>query len=349
MLSDVARRVSTVLQTPLYLRRAFRHFKKHGQPLDFPLVLQLQTQSRCNAACRICPYADVSRRLEQGTADTGLVERIIDDTAQGHECRSLVLMLQNEPLLDERVFQFVKRFKSLAPAKRCALVTNGERIDTFTTREIAESGIDQLVVSLNAHSEAVFNAINRGIDYARVLRNIDGLLGHDVLKHKLVIRFALTRQNKREIPGAVRYWRARGARVAVRGLSNRVGLLKSYREFKSSNRHIGLLRGASNEMVSFALRHVLPGCPLPFFAMNVLFNGDVVPCCHDWNRNPVVGNVRQSSLRDAWHSSEFNALRRAVIVRDYADIPACCGCSVVGLGQGTNGDARRSARKAGPA
>ncbi|MHA1485228.1 MAG: SPASM domain-containing protein, partial [Candidatus Thorarchaeota archaeon] len=72
------------------------------------------------------------------------------------------------------------------------------------------------------------------------------------------------------------------------------------------------------------------GCPLPFYQMNVLFNGDAIICCHDWNRASVIGNAGTSSLREIWNSTKVNEIRRLVLRKRYEEIDSCKECSCVG-------------------
>jgi MoaA/NifB/PqqE/SkfB family radical SAM enzyme len=44
--------------------------------------------------------------------------------------------------------------------------------------------------------------------------------------------------------------------------------------------------------------------------MAILWNGDVVPCCHCVSGNRVMGNVLESSLLGVWHNDKYKNLRR---------------------------------------
>ncbi len=71
------------------------------------------------------------------------------------------------------------------------------------------------------------------------------------------------------------------------------------------------------------------GCELPFYQMNVLFNGDAIVCCHDWKRATVVGNVKTSSLKSIWNSERMNGIRRLIIRKKYKQISSCREFSLV--------------------
>ena len=41
----------------------------------FPLKIQIQTQTRCNAACQMCPYPQIAKY--KGTGDTKVAENFV--------------------------------------------------------------------------------------------------------------------------------------------------------------------------------------------------------------------------------------------------------------------------------
>ena len=313
----------------LYLIGAYSRFLTAGKCLDFPLVLQVQTQSFCNASCSICPYRIVSQKLDQGTMERDLFLKIANESAAGPLLSRVVFDLQNEPLLDKEIFHCVNYFKSLEANKWCALVTNGELLDRFSLTDIVESNLDELVVSLNAHSKEMYQSINNGLNYERVMKNIGSLLSNSATKQKLVLGFVVTEQNEHEIYQAVPYWNRQGVKTRVIELVNRAGILDSYERLRLKTGYHGnrsLLRLWRRLM--FRLRGAI-GCPLPFYHMTILFNGDAIICCHDWNRAAVVGNARTSSLREIWNSEKMNEIRRLILRKRYEKIDSCKGCSLV--------------------
>jgi len=67
-------------------------------------VVQIQTHSYCQGSCAIFPYPEVSQRLDQSLMDEGLFAGIADELAAESLFSSLILHLQNEPLMDGKIF-----------------------------------------------------------------------------------------------------------------------------------------------------------------------------------------------------------------------------------------------------
>jgi radical SAM protein with 4Fe4S-binding SPASM domain len=51
-------------------------------------------------------------------------------------------------------------------------------------------------------------------------------------------------------------------------------------------------------------------------------------CVHDWNRNEILGNVRDSTIAELWNGDRMKELRRLVSERQYEQVPSCQGCSL---------------------
>jgi radical SAM protein with 4Fe4S-binding SPASM domain len=313
----------------LYLAATYARFLAAGRCLGMPIRLVIQTQSFCNARCAICPYATVSQRLDQGAMEWDLFARIVDEAASAQLVRTVRFDLQSEPLLNKEILGWVKHVKSASPGKYCIISTNGELLDRFNLADIRESGLDLLAISLSAHSREVYEAVNCGLDYDRVMRNVSRVLSDPQLKQRTRLNFVVTEENMHDVDRAVEYWDSRGVRTLVSRLQNRAGSLDSYDRLR-------LRRDAPAGRVPPRIRRGFrpsprnaAGCALPFYQMPVLFNGDVLLCCHDWNRAVVVGNARHSSLREIWNSARMNEIRRLLLRRLYERIDSCRECSLV--------------------
>jgi radical SAM protein with 4Fe4S-binding SPASM domain len=257
-----------------------------------------------------------------------LYEKIVNEAVSEPLLSTVILELHNEPLLDKRIFNCVKYIKSMDPSKTCELTTNGELLDKFSLTDIVQSNLDYLWVSLNAHSKETYDNMNNGLDYSKVMRNISSLLSNSSIKQKMRLSFVVTEQNEHEVYQAVQYWHERGIKARVMGLVNRAGTLDNYESLRLKTGYHGdpfLLR-AWRRLMSSA--RSLTGCELPFFQMNILFNGDVIICFNDWYRATVVGNIRTSSLREIWNSQRMNEIRRLILRKRYEQLDSCKGCDL---------------------
>lgn len=315
------------IQLYLYLFLAYARFRLVGKCLSYPLVLQIQTQSFCNGRCIICPYTGVRKQHEQGFMEWGLFEKIVAEMKSATQIATVGFALQNEPLLDKRLFDWIRYMKSLCPDKGCIVTTNGEPLDRFSREEIRQSGVDRICISLNAFSKEMYEKINVGLDFDRVMKNVSSLLEDQSLRPKVELSFRLTRDNQTEVSAAVSYWKTRGVRTRVMGISNRAGTLVNYEAVRLKKDSQGMPRRKRYwEHAMSRLRGVL-GCENPFYRMDILFNGKTLMCCQDWNRAVIAGNVATASIKEVFNSTEMNEARRLILRKRYKQIASCRECS----------------------
>ena len=257
-----------------------------------------------------------------------LFEKIAEQLAAEPLLSLIVFDLQNEPLLDKRIFEWVRYVKSKAPGKPCLMVTNGELLDKFNPLDITQSNLDELMISLNANSKGTYERISNGLSYDRVMNNISTLLADPLLKQRVSLSFLLTRENTDEVYQAARYWKTQGVRIRVIEPTNRAGVLSNYEKIKPvTHYHEDSLVSRIRKPIMSRLA-AITGCFLPFYHMTILFNGDCIVCCHDWGRASVVGNLKTASLKEIWNSQEMNKIRRLIRKKNYEQINACRGCSM---------------------
>jgi MoaA/NifB/PqqE/SkfB family radical SAM enzyme len=215
MMVKVSARAYGSLPLYLYLVGAYSKFINIGKCFHSPLILQIQSQSLCNAQCSICPHRVVSKKLDQGTMDWSLFEKIATEAASAPLLSTVVFSLHNEPLIDKRTFDWVKHLKSISPNKYCQVTTNGELLDRFSSTDIMRSNLDELVISLNAHSREMYETINLGLSYDKVMENISHLLSNQALRQKVRMSYVLTEYNLHEVYQATHYWKSQGVKTRV--------------------------------------------------------------------------------------------------------------------------------------
>jgi len=292
--------------------------------LPTPSVIQIQTISTCNGKCPFCPYPYTSKTLPQGKMEWDIYQSIIDQASKFPTLQILTLMLQNEPLMDKHIFRAIEYAKSkLNKCVSVNLVSNGYIMNDEVVTHLIDSRLDHLVISLNAYYKETYEALMPGFKHDVILNNIERLLAHNNHSMQISIRFLETNHNHIEIRKAVSYWKRRRVRTEIFSfLTNRANTV-DISHFRPVQHGRPLLNSLKRRFISFFNEC----CNFPFFQMNILFNGDVLICCNDWGREPVMGNVRDHSLTDIWFSDAFNQIRTNVINNTYQAIAACRNCS----------------------
>ena len=162
------------------------------------------------------------------------------------------------------------------------------------------------------------------------MKNVSHLLSNQSLRQIIRLSYVLTEKNVHEVHQATDYWKTQGVKTRVIGLSNRAGSLDNYERarLKPAYRGRPLLSRVWRSLMSGTGRVI--GCHLPFYQMNVLFNGDAIICCNDWSRASVVGNAGTSSLGEIWNSAKVNEIRRLLLRKRYEELDSCKECACLG-------------------
>ena len=55
-------------------------------------------------------------------------------------------------------------------------------------------------------------------------------------------------------------------------------------------------------------------------------DGVVTPCCLDSNREMVMGNIKENSIKDIWKNELYQDMRKKHLAGKIDEIPTCKKC-----------------------
>jgi MoaA/NifB/PqqE/SkfB family radical SAM enzyme len=288
--------------------------------LDFPASIQLETTSLCNARCTFCPYPETSQTEPAGTMDDDLFESIVDQLAE-QPVHVIQPFLNNDPLMDRKILPRLERLIQRNPRARVSITTNGTLLREDVARGLAELPLEKIHVSSHALTPQVYREI-MAIDAYTVLRNVNVLWDHLRRRRsrtELIVTCVLVGTNRREVEHMQEYWRSRGITFYLNPLNDRAGNIPE-------TKFIRLLPLSEKASRSQLGRHAMPGCPVLYAHMGILWNGDLITCCMDWRRARVLGNAREDSLYNLWHGAGYGYLREMSDAGRLGEVPLCREC-----------------------
>src|ERR1700723_4104481 len=154
-------------------RRPNRYFEYADSELRIivdrdPVCLYLETTNRCNLLCETCPrtFEDLEAPADMSW---DLFTSIIDQVS---DVARVVMHGVGEPLLVKNLPQMIRYLKERGIY--ALFNTNGTLLTPRKQRELIETGLDELRVSLDAADAKTFLAV-RGKDmFNGIVRNISG-------------------------------------------------------------------------------------------------------------------------------------------------------------------------------
>jgi radical SAM protein with 4Fe4S-binding SPASM domain len=287
------------------------YLRRETRMSHFPPSLEIEVTNRCNEDCVMCPRHLLARPF--GNLEMSLLDKILGEVSGRVELINLFHF--GEPMLHPRLGELIRRCKE--SGAKVLVTTNGTLLNERRAHELIDSGLDMLVVSLDAASKEVYSAVRRLGNFEKVLSNVESFLllkrrsgrGPHTQAQMVALRF-----NREEIDKFVTRWRGKADSVRVK------------RFYNTAN--IGAEIG---EATPDAKRKTRP-CLLLWREPVVLYDGTVVPCCVDMIGEKPIGNVNERPLMEIWNDAELVEMRRLHAEGRRGEIGLCRNCHVFEYG-----------------
>jgi radical SAM protein with 4Fe4S-binding SPASM domain len=281
-------------------------------------IFNIELTNHCIMKCVMCPRTGHMTRA-QGYMDFGLYRRTIDELARSNHdfSKGNVLWLHHfgESLLHPEFSSFI-HYASERNI-RTGLSINPFMLTPRVRDLLLESKPGILYISLDGHDDASFEEI-RGMPgaYETSKVRLQEFLGEKISRRVdtvvilSMIDFGLNRQS-------IELTRASWEKVT--GIDS--VLVKSYTSWNGSVTRINELAGpgtAPSDRSSVR-------CTIPWDTMTITWDGDVVPCCFDYDKKYVLGNIGRSTLSEIWTDGPLERLRNEFISNNVQN-PLCRNC-----------------------
>jgi radical SAM protein with 4Fe4S-binding SPASM domain len=286
-------------------------------------VYNIELTNNCPMKCVMCPRTEHMTR-EIGNMDFDLYRSVIDQMVADnpeHCSGKLVALHHFGESLMHREFD---RFIAYAEGKGVSTVLSVNPI-TFTDRvieQLLESAPSQLFISLDGHDDKSFFAI-RGVEDAwersrdKLFKYLERKRERGV-KTRIVVNMIDFRLNRNSIDQLKDYWEK------VPGVDEFCP--KTFGTWIGDAQEINQLKdGALNVLANADRRQSYVSCNRPWEILTVTWDGDVVPCCYDYDKKEPLGNVRDQSLLAIWNGEPMQRLRRQ-FVTGRIETPLCKDC-----------------------
>ena len=320
-----------------------------------PVCLYLETTNRCNLLCTTCPR---TYETLEPPADMSweLFTRIVD---QVPSIARVVLHGVGEPMLVKELPRMIRYLKH-----RGAYVlfnTNGTLLNAKKGRELVDTGLDELRVSLDAANAKTFVLV-RGRDYFnRIVRNVRAFTEMQAREGLDRPRVSLwltgLKETVTQLPDFIRIAADIGVtEVYLQRLvffdEAAIGLARPDQAlFERMTREDSDVLATAEAVarasgISFnASGATEPGtslkratdknpwslCHRPWTVMYFTANGRALPCCiapfaQRGYENYTLGDATQQTLREIWNGETYRDFRAAL----QSDAPprACAGCGL---------------------
>jgi len=313
-------------------RRLLREIEDRAvRPASSPAILILDPATGCNRNCPFCPTGNGSLLLKRELLRPEIFQAIVS------HIRLEFLLEANlfnwgEPLLNRHLPEYIRFFSRRAIFTRIHTNFSVRDEEDYQLRELVESGLDELVVSIDGAGQESYGRYRVGGDFGRVTGNMKRLaaaksrLGSTT--PRVIYKMLLNRINEAEAAEAAELASALGADFHLdRGFEvpqDRQGewvaasVAEKYGETPPTRMSAPTTRGIHTE------------CRQMWDTLVVNADGSLFPCCLVADPPKAVGNLVDHHADDLWNNQAMVALRGYVLGLDENPLStpnACQTCS----------------------
>ncbi len=293
-----------------------------------PVVAQVEPTSLCNLKCPLCPAGNgsLTRVQERMTfEDFKIMWDKIPDSV-----RMLMLWNQGEPFIIKDLTRIIRYAK-----KRDVYVvtsTNGHYFrKEKMVRDTVESGIDEVIVSLDGADQEVYEKYRRG---GRLEWVFDGIRRLARIKHEMQSRtplihlqFILMRQNMHQRKDMIEI----GRRLGADRLSFKTVQVTDYEggaDFLPDDPEITRYAGRtdSGKYITRKRKFFPDECLRLWYSIVINSDGRVSPCCFDKDGDYALGNLIDEDFESLWRGENYQDFRQHLLNSRY-DLDMCNDCT----------------------
>ncbi len=293
-------------------------------PLDKPLSLCIDACDACNFKCDFCFHK--YRKSKGGNLSRELFTKIVRDMKDFDEqFKTVHLYNLGEPLINDNIAYFVKMLKENNVAEITQITTNGSLLTKQMSENLVEAGLDRITFSIYGLDDAAYEKFSSvHVSFDELVNNISyfySIRGNCQVHVKIAGDY-FNEQQKKEF---IALFKDTADTYYIDSAVNLWPDLVTVKE--QGKRHMyGILDDTVKNRI----------CPQPFYQMIIHSDGTVSPCCADYDKKLIVGNVNETSLKEIWNGEKYQELRKCILQENLKEEMICSKCDFPSCGASTD-------------
>ncbi len=280
------------------------------EAVEFPMMIVLSFSYVCNALCPNCPYTNSEIRSDYKDAkymSEDTFKKIADEA--GKYGAWLRISGGGEPLMHPRFMELMEYAKE----KGCKLgiINNGSLMTIDKAKRLFEIGADMLEFSVDASNKSDYDVVRAGLSFEKLINNVRAAFGlRNEMKAPTKIIASAINQKGIDVDEVEKFW---------------LPYVDQFQKRKYLTWGINNPENSADDTPYLSPDEKIP-CPFIFERLNIDSRGQVMVCGYDIAANTNMGNVHEKSIKDIWHSDEFEFYRKKHLDRKGDDIEMCKNC-----------------------
>ena len=292
-----------------------------------PFAVMIEPTNRCNLLCALCPTGMGTLARKRGDMPVERMRTLVRELPR--EVSLILFWGMGEPFMADSLFTGVTEAAQRGIRTRTS--TNGHfLVDNGRAAEVLESGLDELVVSLDGVCAETYQKYRKGGDFNRVVEGVRELRGkrdaQGKSKPRLILQFLATRHNEEELGKLNEFAAQIGADNAeVKTLQAAFTPQGGGYVPEKGGRSRYRMTDGGLEPARRRFDWGVP-CRRLWYSAVITWEGEVNPCCFDRDSRFVMGNVFQKSLHEIWRGRPYRKFRETLLT-DGRVFPMCHDCT----------------------
>jgi sulfatase maturation enzyme AslB (radical SAM superfamily) len=287
-----------------------------------PSRVTIETIYGCNARCIMCPISLPAIR-EMKIMNLNDFKLIIDKLAPYQEHIEMMdLFGLSEPLLDPYIFERIKYVKSF-DFGRIGISTNAQLLNKNKSEKLFDSGLDNIIISVDGFTKETHNTIRRRTDLDRIIVNVTeaiNIRNSKNYKTRFVLRFIRQELNAHEWDKFVIFWKQI--------------LSKEHQDFITAfdvHTHGGEVKTSGIKQITKVQKEIIDKKPCNVIddILYILSDGTVPLCSEDWYQAKFnMGNAITDDPIKLFNSKKMNGIRKIHAAGKKMSINKCSKCTL---------------------
>lgn len=303
-------------------------------PLATPFSVHIDVCSVCNYKCSFCFQADSKAvkavGLKRGMMELGLFKKIVDDLkAFDGKIKKIKIGNHGEPTLHPDLPAMIRYAQESGTAEIIELFTNASKLEPVLNQALIDAGLQRINISLEGLSDERYQQV-AGVkqDFAAIVegvRHLHSIRGDCRIYVKIADQTStLSRQ------------------VSQRFILNEAERAHFYDTFGNICDEIYIEKVvpqwaevqldkqnqlSDTGMYDQQIKADKDVCPFIFMYLHFNCDGTTSPCTLDWPRKVVIGNVKDTAVKDIWNGRLLRALQVTMLEGKRCDVNFCKSCT----------------------
>lgn len=286
---------------------------------QYPSIFIVETVLGCNLSCPECAIGGKYINRKYGMLPFEQFVHIADKIR--NHCKYLYLHSWGEPMLNPDILKMIGYAKKFT---RTNISTNANMLTEESAKILVDSGVTDIIVSIDGVSQECYSIYRRGGDVKRALDALRWLAKHagyspagsfrswlrtfrlmKSVKTNIIPQFIVFKHNEDEMQSFAEY---------CTGL----GLVPSFKSpYLKANSTLSLGSDSKYHRTIFSSdektrKHNMKKCMDMMDAFTILLDGSIVPCCYDHNAKVVFGNIFEQSVEATVASPVYTSFQKSL-------------------------------------